>query len=62
MGFNLYGGYEIFFEKNDTLYNRCLDKKDQINKLLYPVFKQEIYHDVKNKFKFLNIKEKTNTK
>ena len=58
IGFNLYGGYEIFLEKNDTLYNRCLDKKDQINKLLYPVFKQEIYHDVKNKFKFLNIKEK----
>ncbi len=49
------GGYELFSE-NDDLLDSCLSKKDQINTLLKPLFKNDVYSIKENSFQFKNIK------
>ncbi|WP_178991543.1 NAD(P)/FAD-dependent oxidoreductase [Winogradskyella schleiferi] len=50
------GGYELFLESDDTLYNSCLEKKDDINQLLYPTFNAEVFSFKANNFDFKKIK------
>jgi glycine/D-amino acid oxidase-like deaminating enzyme len=52
-----YGGYELFLE-NDSLWEECSANIEHINKLLRPLFKSDIFSVCKNKFKFLNIRDK----
>jgi len=52
-----YGGYELFSKEDDMLYESCLSKRAQINAFLKPVFKEEVFSLVENKFHFKNIKE-----
>lgn len=58
IGFNLHGGYELFLKKDNALHEKCLDKMDHINSLLFSVFKDDIYHDIPNKFRFSNIQKR----
>ncbi len=50
------GGYELFLESDDTLYNSCLNTKDKINQLLYPIFNTDVFSFKTNNFGFKNIK------
>ncbi|WP_370477308.1 NAD(P)/FAD-dependent oxidoreductase [Tamlana flava] len=50
------GGYELFTQHDDLL-ELCLSKKDEINNLLAPIFKSEVFTLKENIFKFKNIKK-----
>jgi len=52
-----HGGFELFSEDDDLLYNDCLEHKEAINKLLYPLFEQEVFKLHSNTFGFKNIKD-----
>ncbi len=49
------GGYELFLEEDDLL-EQCLSKKGYINKLLQPIFKEDVFSIKPNCFKFQNVK------
>ena len=51
------GGYELF-TKEDSLLEECLSKKTYINKLLQPIFKDDVFSIRPNSFKFQNIENK----
>ena len=51
------GGYELFLETDTELFENCLSKKDSINKLLKPIFKDAVFRLKDNIFNFKNIKE-----
>ncbi|MDD7886063.1 FAD-binding oxidoreductase [Flavivirga sp. 57AJ16] len=48
------GGYELF-TKEDGLLEACLSKRAYINKLLQPIFKEDVFSIKPNSFKFQNI-------
>lgn len=50
-----YGGYELFLEKDQEFFNTCLEKVKDINALLSPVFKADVFSVVSNKFHFKGI-------
>jgi glycine/D-amino acid oxidase-like deaminating enzyme len=52
------GGYELFLELDDELYETCLNGQEGVNKLLYPIFNGNVFSLVDNVFKFQNIKTK----
>ncbi len=54
--FQQYGGYELFSDAD--VFEECLEKKEEINKLLEPIFKKNIFTFCDNKFDFSNIKRK----
>lgn len=45
-------GYELF--ESTTIYNYYQSKIEYINKLLFPLFKQDVFNKTGNKFKFQN--------
>lgn len=49
------GGYELFTQ-NDDLFETCIAQKDNINSLLKPIFKAEVFSLKDNTFGFKNIK------
>ncbi|WP_418604594.1 NAD(P)/FAD-dependent oxidoreductase [Hwangdonia sp.] len=49
------GGFELFTETDSDLFEDCLSKKEHINKLLKPVFNQEVFSLKGNSFNFKNI-------
>ncbi|GAA4892443.1 FAD-dependent oxidoreductase [Flaviramulus aquimarinus] len=51
-----HGGYELFTESDSELFQLCLSKKDAINKMLKPIFKDDIFSLHDNSFNFKNIK------
>lgn len=56
IGFRQYGGYELF-SNNDDLFEQCLEKKQEINQLLKPLFKQNVFSTCENKYGFENVKK-----
>ena len=52
------GGYELFLESNEELYDTCLKNQDSINTLLQPVFKDNVFSLKENSFNFKQIKSK----
>lgn len=51
-----YGGYELFSEDDEGLYEHCLSKREEINTFLKPVFKEEVFSLKSNTFHFKHIK------
>ncbi|WP_223032388.1 NAD(P)/FAD-dependent oxidoreductase [Hanstruepera marina] len=51
-----YGGYELFNNNDQELYEICLLKKDYVNSLLDPIFQEPVYSLQPNHFKFKSIK------
>ncbi|TJY34848.1 NAD(P)/FAD-dependent oxidoreductase [Pontimicrobium aquaticum] len=49
------GGYELF-SKQDNLFEECLAKKEEINKLLKPMFNANVFSINDNVYQFKNIK------
>ena len=56
--FRAYGGYELFLEKDTSVYENCLEKMSEINALLFSIFKADIYHLVADRFQFSKVKKK----
>ena len=46
-------GYELF--DDSQLYKECLSRKEEINKLLHPIFKNDVFSESENIFQFENI-------
>lgn len=57
IGFKNYGGYELFFENDSETYQECLDNIDSINRLLFPLFKDNVFSFQKDNFGFAKKKE-----
>lgn len=51
------GGYELFSETDTELFETCLSKKEDINKLLKPIFKDSVFSLKDNIFNFKSIKK-----
>ena len=49
-----YGGYELFITEQHGLYEECKEKQANINKLLKPVFKKDVFSFKNNTFGFKN--------
>lgn len=53
-----HGGYELFTEKDALLYQECLEAIPRINKLLLPIFKNDVYSTVENRYGFEGLHSK----
>lgn len=51
-----HGGYELFLN-DDNLFEACLSKQADINKLLQPIFKKDVFSIKPNSFHFKKVKE-----
>ena len=58
IGFQQNGGYELFFEKDSAIYEKCLDNLSRVNKLLSEYFDSEVFSIQPNSFGFEKCKEK----
>ena len=58
IGYEQHGGHEIFLEKNSALFEKCLQKKDEVNELLLSIFGEHPFEESINKFGFENIQPK----
>jgi glycine/D-amino acid oxidase-like deaminating enzyme len=52
------GGFELFTQEDTALYESCLAQKETINQLLKPIFKDDVFSEVANKFQFQEIQPK----
>lgn len=46
------GGYELFFDRNKELHQLCLEKREEINQFLNPIFHEDVFKPVQNTFAF----------
>ena len=51
------GGYELFLEKDRRLYETCLQHIKNVNTLLKPIFKAEVFSNVTNSFGFTKVQD-----
>lgn len=58
IGFQNYGGHELFLHHQSKLYENCLEKLDHINIILQPIFGKKPFSTQKNKFNFKGIEKK----
>lgn len=58
IGYKQYGGYELFLNEDKALFETCFQRKDTINKLLKPLFKDAVFSFEDNHFGFGNIASK----
>ena len=54
--FQQHGSYELFSNSNN-LFEDCKDQLEYTNKLLFPIFKNDVFSLMANKFNFKGIKE-----
>jgi len=52
------GGYELFLNSDENLFQQCLNEQNKINQLLKPIFKDDVFSTKENIFKFKNVKPK----
>jgi len=52
------GGFELFTLNDKILFNNCLSQKNDINKLLKPIFNKDVFKLGNNNFNFKNIQDK----
>ena len=55
IGYLQHGGYELFSKNDAVLLEKCLFKREKINTLLKPVFKEQVYRIRENPFNFKNV-------
>ena len=49
------GGYELFLNSDKALFETCISKKETINKLLIPIFNNDVFSLKDNIFNFKNV-------
>lgn len=52
-----YGGYELFEQKDRELYENCISRMEEVNKMLFPVFNEKVFSREENIFNFKNVVE-----
>ncbi len=52
-----YGGYELFTEENPNFYECCVSKISHVNKLLKPIFNEDVFSEKENRFGFQKIQK-----
>jgi glycine/D-amino acid oxidase-like deaminating enzyme len=57
INFQQLGGYELFSENDTELFESCLSNKNTINKLLKPIFRDDVFSLKDNIFNFKKTKE-----
>ncbi|XMO87993.1 FAD-dependent oxidoreductase [Algibacter sp. AS12] len=55
INFKQLGGYELFLNSNQTLFQDCISKREAINTWLKPLFKTDVFSIKDNSFNFKNI-------
>ncbi len=55
IGYESYGGHEVFLEESPELFNSAKEKLDEVNKILYPIFKSNCFHLCDNSFHFKGV-------
>uniref|UniRef100_UPI00404A30B6 NAD(P)/FAD-dependent oxidoreductase n=3 Tax=Gelidibacter sp. TaxID=2018083 RepID=UPI00404A30B6 len=50
-----HGGYELFTKEDEKGFNQCLEHRERINKLLFPLFNDDVFHLKQNSFHFKNV-------
>ncbi|MCB0398493.1 MAG: FAD-binding oxidoreductase [Winogradskyella sp.] len=58
IGYQNLGGFELFTKEDGMLYNLCHEKQHYINKLLKPIFKDDVFNFKVNSLGFKNIQPK----
>lgn len=53
--FQQLGGHELFLGKDSALFQNCVQKRDEVNRLLHPIFGEDAFHEHPNTFRFKNI-------
>ncbi len=53
-----WGGYELFTDKQEALYEQCLSAIPEINELLEPVFGKEVFRTTSNNQGFQRVQDK----
>ncbi|MEM9364158.1 MAG: FAD-dependent oxidoreductase [Bacteroidota bacterium] len=57
LNYQQYGGYEVFLEEHNELYEKCNQQLEYTNKLLKPVFEKDVFQKKNNVFGFTKIKD-----
>lgn len=57
IGYEQRGGFELFTKEDALLFETCMSRKDEINELLRPIFKLDVFSLKGNGFHFRNIQE-----
>ncbi|MFY7812087.1 MAG: NAD(P)/FAD-dependent oxidoreductase, partial [Flavobacterium sp.] len=55
LDFKSFGGYEVFLEKDELFMENCIGKIPFINEVLRPIFKNDVFDKVLDRFDFKNI-------
>ncbi|REG89468.1 NAD(P)/FAD-dependent oxidoreductase [Winogradskyella sediminis] len=58
IGYQNLGGYELFLDSDDALYDSCIDRQDDINQFLQPLFNTKVFSFKVNNLGFKKIKSK----
>ncbi|APU68180.1 NAD(P)/FAD-dependent oxidoreductase [Christiangramia flava] len=58
IGYQSFGGYELFSPSDEALYAECLQKIPEINELLRPIFHDAVFSEKANQFGFRQIQPK----
>ena len=58
IGYESHGGYELFTSADTDLYNYCRANLKKVNKLLKPIFNEDVFSIRDNSFGFENVQEK----
>lgn len=57
IGYQQWGGTELFAEGKEALFEQCLQGKEQINRLLLPLFGEEVFSVRENNFGFKDVND-----
>lgn len=57
LDFKLFGGYELFLNHHESLYQDCIARIPFINQILKPLFKSDVFDKSYNRFDFKQIHE-----
>lgn len=57
IGFKNYGGYELFFESDSETYHECLQNIEAVNRLLFPLFGENVFSFQADTFGFAKKKD-----
>ncbi len=55
LNYKHFGGYELFLNQDNELYDNCVGQINFVNQLLAPIFNNQVFSITDNKFKFNKI-------
>ena len=58
IGYKCHGGFELFFSDQKKIFDNCCEKIKHINKIIYPIFKKNVFSIIDTPYGFKNILNK----